>query len=457
MIEIDNANLPLKAFIHNKRYFLYTPISNRLLEITKPQYSEVILLKRIGIKEYLEMSNDSTSRNDVITLIKKGVICNSTIQNIEQAYTENVVDILSRSIHSITLQVTRKCNFVCRYCLFGERNNIGRTHSNEFMPYEIAKKSIDFLYEHSYDSADITVAFYGGEPLINFELIKKIVEYSENIFHAKKITFRMTTNGSLLNENISDYLADHQFVIAISLDGPEHIQNKHRKFNINGSDTFSRVMSNIDLLSRKYPEYYTKNVSFIPVVFPDQDYTEVYDFFANTMGINEKNIIPLIADLGGIDYTFKGVSSYDSTLSNSLEKLDDGKMKDIAIKKQNIPLTWNHGGQCLPGFKDLFVDFLGNFYPCEKAIESSGMSIGNLHSGLNVEKILSFFNIGRLTEEECKSCWAMRFCEICVVHCYDLETDTVNKESKLRACDIQKRKVLTFLKHYIDGFNNSNR
>ena len=267
----------------------------------------------------------------------------------------------------------------------------------------------------------------------------------------------MTTNGSLLNENISDYLADHQFVIAISLDGPEHIQNKHRKFNINGSDTFSRVMSNIDLLSRKYPEYYTKNVSFIPVVFPDQDYTEVYDFFANTMGINEKNIIPLIADLGGIDYTFKGVSSYDSTLSNSLEKLDDGKMKDIAIKKQNIPLTWNHGGQCLPGFKDLFVDVLGNFYPCEKAIESSGMSIGNLHSGLNVEKILSFFNIGRLTEEECKSCWAMRFCEICVVHCYDLETDTVNKESKLRACDIQKRKVLTFLKHYIDGFNNSNR
>ena len=102
----------------------------------------------------------------------------SVVEKVEHPYTRYIPILLERKINKITLQVTQSCNFRCKYCIYSENaNRSQRTHSSKHMSWETAKKAIDFLYEHSVDSEKIYIGFYGGEPLLEFELIKQCIEY----------------------------------------------------------------------------------------------------------------------------------------------------------------------------------------------------------------------------------------------------------------------------------------
>ena len=92
----------------------------------------------------------------------------------------------------------------------------------------------------------------------------------------------------------------------------------------------------------------------------------------------------------------------------------------------------------------------GDFYPCEKLIECPNLSIGNIESGLNIQKIVDFLNIGKSTEADCKHCWAMRFCEMCIAQCFDPEQGNITVEAKRISCDKQKQKTLYFFKKLIE-------
>ncbi len=441
-----------KLFIYKNLYFFYEPYSNRLLEISEDHYSELSLLQKLGFEKYNSLKHKNNTHKDILTLVNKGLITNFSIKEVVHPWTEYVNSIVNRCINSLTLQVTRDCNFKCRYCLFSDHNKIGRDHENKTMPLDIAKKSIDFLFDHSLDADAITIAFYGGEPLLNFDLIKYVTEYAEEIFISKKITFRMTINGSILDEKIIDYIVQHNFIIAISLDGPEHIQNKHRKYRINGGNTFDTVYKNIQLIANKHPEFYRNNLFFIPVLFSDENYENIKKFFNITLNISDDKIVPLDADLSGIDYTTSDVLtsvSNDEQINIFKRKAFDDMYHLVSLKNK-ISTQWHHSGQCIPAFKDLFVDIHGIFYPCEKAIENGGLSIGSINEGLDLYKIISFMNIGQLTCGECKSCWALRFCEICIMHCYDIEYDRIDRKQKLLSCDKQRIKALNFMKDYID-------
>ncbi len=447
-------NLIIKPFFYKGKYFFYDTFSNRLLEITSDQFIELNQLKKIGLKTYIGLNKNTSPYNDILLLIEKGLIRNIDIKEIVHPLTEYAEYIVGRNINNLTLQVTRECNFKCRYCLFSDYNEIGRNHEKMEMPLDVATKSVNFLLNHSFDANTITIAFYGGEPLLNFDLISKVVKYSESLFCSKKIVFRMTINGSLLNEDIIDFIVKHNFIIAVSLDGSRSIQNKHRKFSENGNDTFNVVYKNIKKIKNKYPKYFQTNVFFIPVMFPDESYYEIKDFYKVNLDVPEDRIIFLEADLSGIDYTVSDIKTNANITDPSIsEKKLFEDMTNKSKEKSKINKYWHHGGQCIPAVKSLFVDVYGNFYPCEKVIENKGLSIGNIADGLDKDKILQFMNIGKITGMECKSCWAMRFCEICVLHCYNVEKDQIDKEKKMVSCEKQKYKALAFFKHYIDTYD----
>lgn len=439
----------MKFFIHNNRYFLYDTYTNSLLEISKNQYIEISYLNSIGLNRYKALNKNNQAYLDTLMLIQKGMLQAPFVDKVRNLASDYIETLLNRSVNDITLQVTRNCNFCCRYCLFANSDKLIRKHQKLDMSWEIAKKSVDFLYNHSIDAPKITISFYGGEPLLNFDLIKKVVNYTKEKFLSKPITYRMTINGSLLTNEVIDFIAQNHFIIAISLDGNEEIQNNHRVFYENGVGTFSIVYKNIVNLKNKYPDYFKSNISFMPVIFEDESRDKVFNFFEDN-DISLAKVIPLEADLCGIDYKNSDIERNIINVDHVrvLEGEHNAEMDQYYKNKNNIPPVWHHNGPCIPAIKRLFVSVDGVFYSCEKVPEYDELSIGNLKDGFNISKILEMMNIGKLTEEKCKRCWAMRFCNICYIHCIDLDAKIISSDQK--PCKYQQDILLKYLKNKID-------
>lgn len=453
MNNLQNGLL-VKLFIYKNRYFLYDTFQNYLIEITKSHFGEI---SKIANKQMELLPGEKLTKEglDIAMLKNRGFLKTSVIDRVENPNSPHIGDMLLGCINDLVLQVTQRCNFNCRYCLYAGNGRIERTHSSLNMPTDIAIRSIDYLYEHSYDSPSIHISYYGGEPLLNYDLICWITKYAQSRFISKKINFSLTTNGALFNKDNLDFFEKNDFKISVSLDGPQVIQDKHRRM-VNGLDgTYSTVYSNLQLIKNQYPAFFKKNIYFLPVVIDDEDYNIVKEYF-DSEGIAPEKVSPLKANLNGIDYYLSASNINNSSLktteedSGGINEPSFNNLYNVYKNKSPISRVWHHNGQCIPGLQRLFVDVNGYFYPCEKIIESEALHIGSVYDGIDQKKVLEFANIGKLTNEDCKHCWALRFCELCVSQCVDCGRNTITNEVKKRACQSQREKALWTLKKIID-------
>lgn len=458
-MNIKNGDIPIvKAFIHNGNYYVYDTCKNQLLSVTREHYMELIELLHIGMTKYETLNKSSKTYTDILMLINKGYFKTVFTETIIHPENDYISFILDRGINDLTLQVTKDCNFNCRYCLYAAKSKLERTHEQVNMQWDIAQKSLDYLVTHSKDIDKITVSFYGGEPLLNFNLIKASIDYMNEKLKTKSVVYNMTINGSILYDDILDYLVSKNVFLTISLDGPEEIQNRHRKFSKNGKPTFRVVVDNVLKIKQKYPVYFQSNVKFIPVGFGDEKYEEIVAFFSG-IGVTEDRIIYLPAGMEGIDYIQSNIFDIDTTIAEAKYQRDklDAKvfthLEQIYMDKCTMPKKWHHNGPCIPGFKRLFVDTDGSFYLCEKVLERKEFIIGDVYTGIDKNKVNQLLNIGKLTESRCMSCWASRFCNICSAYCNDIETDRITSQQKQIECDRQEVRTLIFLKQYIDKTN----
>ena len=452
-------NYLVKTFVYKGNYYVYDTQTNTLLQILKEHF---IVLERF-LKKGFPTNTDklalSNYEKDIVMLQQRGMFKNSIVEKVENPYLNSVESFLKGSVHDMTLQVTRQCNFDCRYCLYAGEEHIEREHENKNMSIATAYKSIDFLFDHSYDAEKINISFYGGEPLLNFKLIKSCVKYAEKKFYSKQIEFSMTVNGSLLDEEKIMFFIEHDFKLSISLDGPEVIQDSHRKFRNTGEGTFGVVMKNITYIRDNYSDFFNNNLEFMPVVMDNENYEIVSSFFEK-IGVKKAKLSPLKANLNGVDYYLSSASHIDNSSLKFIDRESPGindtafiSLKRIYDNKKCISSTWHHNGQCIPGIQRIFVDCDGVFYPCEKIIENETLQIGNVQTGFNLSKIKEMLCIGKLLEDRCKKCWAMRFCEICVSLCLDVDRNQFSKDMKVIACKAQENNALWLFKKLIDKSN----
>lgn len=419
----------IKLFRTPNRKYFYEPNKNEFITISDESYE---YLKKVfdGREDSLEMPNEIKELLDMGYLAEKSVV-----EKVEHPYTEHIPAILLRKIGKMTLQVTQNCNFRCKYCVYsGAENSYQRVHSNKVMNWNTARKAIDFLWEHSIDSKDVNIGFYGGEPLLEFDLIKKAIEYSRKKFMGKEISFSMTTNGTLLTEEIIRFLSKNKVQLVISLDGAKEINDENRVFK-NGSGTYDRVIRKIDLI-KQIDSVYANSVEISMVINPNNDFDDINRFFDEINIINKWNIIPSIVDKDykdektffSEDYVckyeyniflamlvyFKRVNkkyvsplTYNSILRNALKNSENEHT--AGISKIDAP-----GGPCIPGQLRLFCDVDGNLFPCERVSEKSAiMNIGDINQGFKYDNVEKLLNIGKLTEGKCKRCWCFKYCSIC--------------------------------------------
>ncbi len=462
----------IMPFVHifntPEKYYVYDVNKNTILRITENVYNalnkSLIHKQDFNIDELL----DQQEKDSIKFLINEGFFSNTRVKEIIHPENEMLEYYLESKLSMITLQVTQQCNLKCNYCPYSG-SYINRRHSNKRMKLETAMKGIDFLIDHSRNSKTINIGFYGGEPLIEFNLIKICMEYATIKAEGKELSFSITTNATLVDENIIDTLIKYNVQLLISLDGPKNVHDKNRKMAANNCGSFDKVTQTMELIKDRCPEFYKNNVRFNAVLDTSDDFSCTKDFFTNYELVKESNLRSSEVSTGyrkeGISYSenytskvyyeiFKlFLSKLNRLKKENTSRLVDGYYNNIArinslIKPQkSLPAQAHHAGPCIPGAVRLFLNVDGNFYPCEKVSETSSvMRIGNVDTGFDIEKARRLLNIGKLTEDSCKNCWAIRFCTLCAMAADNI--DDLSAELKQSNCGRVRRNVEERFKDY---------
>lgn len=413
----------------------------------------------VEVSEYLKM------------LKTQGYLKEKHIKVSEHSVAEYYHSFVNHNLGHLTLQVTQKCNLRCEYCTYSG-NYFNRGHADKVMPLETAKKAIDYFISHSRDASNFAISFYGGEPLLEFELIKQCVKYADDRAEGRKMHYNFTTNGTLLTEDKYDFLVKHDFRILVSLDGPQEVHDRHRVFSETTIGSFQQLLKNLNVLKEKYPEYYAQNVSFNTVLDPAYPIKEICDFMkTNELIGNSMVISSLINDVQAKEmpsYSEQFIEEYEyEKFKNFLWKLGRLECDEISplmmrhfsyIKRvatifergeqSELPDKGHRGGPCIPGVRKLFVNVEGKFYPCERVSETSEAAcIGHIDRGIDEEKALRLLNIEHLTSQNCRDCWAYALCRACFTQADD--EGELSQEKLLMGCPQRRMQVEAEIKDYL--------
>jgi len=426
--------------------YAYDVNTDSVIKISKELYDYFMDLEHGVVTEKTEEVH-----NEMEILKKKGYLKDFFPKKIVDPRLAQLDYLINNRVEGITLQVTQQCNMRCSYCKFTYGDNIhNRAHATVSMSYDVAVRAIDFYYHHSRDTKYVNVSFYGGEPLLEYEMIKKIIAYVNDKFEGKDISFNMTTNAILLTPERLKYLVKNNVSIMVSLDGSEEIQNRSRKLAGGGKGSYEIVIKQLKHLKETCPVEYEK-ISFNSVIDPLYDMTPLLKFYQDNMfksalinlgnemtAADNSRISTIIMDTpegttnDSSEIFFLSMRESELIAFYSLIGLVDEKdlnpvalnMRTFLIERSNSLSPTNQleeysakGGPCIPGVHNTFVRVDGKFYPCEKVCDiSDDLNIGDVDSGYNYENIRRILNIGKITENKCTKCWAIRHCTSCVLN-----------------------------------------
>lgn len=370
--------------------------------------------------------------------------------DIKYPYTENELsNMYSGKIKSMTLALTEQCNLRCKYCGYMPKY-MDDNYKLKNMSKEIAFKAIDILMQNSDKSEVCHLGFYGGEPLLRLDLIKECIDYVNNKYPFRKPSYNIVTNAVLLDDKVTDFIIENDIKLNISFDGPKESQNKYR-VDCNGKNSHERVYKNIEAFYRKDPAFFRENVTYNVVLFNGAS-NELFSSLDNLWKSNV-NLIDLIPT----EYFMKSRDKSDKI--NKSEKIDvtayDFAYNDMlkGMKKYynslSVPAYSNcifPGGFCIPGVRKNFVTTDGKIIVCEKTDESNELfEIGDVFNGIDMDKINRLVDETLKRIKKCKYCWAAKFCKMCF-------KDILNTNNDF--CEKSKKSVEYELGYYLDHINN---
>lgn len=353
--------------------------------------------------------------------------------------------IRSEGTSHLCLIVTDACNFRCKYCIYSDHYYYSKSFANKHMSFDTAKASIDYFMDVNRKAVqynpnlDITIGFYGGETLLNWKLIRQVVQYTEQAYSPlfPNLVYSITTNAYLLSEENIDYMLEHRFSISVSLDG--HQQNHDRnRVTIDNKPTFAKVFDNLQLLERIYQEKTAAQKPAIPygiLITYDNlaDFDDMEAFFASQPDIDQRiQRVSRVSDMNTSYYDdeqqLEQFSQKRSEFINQLitcsknRKFEDTAtqfsktvLKSIIFEPMmNLPYNPNElRGTCLPGLHKLAVDAEGRFHMCEKI--NPHYPIGDINHGLDIAKQAQCMNEFFTALEHCADCNLSNVCNLCYV------------------------------------------
>lgn len=347
-------------------------------------------------------------------------------------------------LKSLCLNIAHDCNLRCEYC-FAAKGDFGR--GRMLMPFEVGRKAIDFLIEKSEGRHNLEVDFFGGEPLMNFDVVKQIVAYARGIEkeHNKNFRFTITTNGILLTDDKIDYINKEMSNCVLSIDGRKSI-NDLLRVRVDGSGSYDAIVPKFQKLvaSRGDKDYYARGT----FTKHNLDFTEDVLHMAD-LGFEQISVEPVVSD-EKLDYSIKEedlprvFEEYDRLSKVIIERRKAGKgfnFFHFMIDLNQGPCAIKRLRGCSCGNEYIAVTPEGDIFPCHQFVGDDSFKMGNVLDGTFDESIKHTFALANIySKPECKNCWAKFYCSGgCNANNQQYEGD-IHKAHKI-SCDLEKKRL----------------
>ncbi|EOD00666.1 thioether cross-link-forming SCIFF peptide maturase [Caldisalinibacter kiritimatiensis] len=347
-------------------------------------------------------------------------------------------------IKAMCLHVAHDCNLKCEYCFASQGDFQGE---RLLMPLEVGKKALEFLVENSGNRRNLEVDFFGGEPLMNFDVVKELVYYGRELEkkHNKNFRFTITTNGVLLNDENIKFINEHMDNVVLSLDGRKEVNDNMRK-TINGGGSHDIIVPKFKKLvdERGDKLYYVRGTFTSKNLDFSKDVLYIRD-----LGFDIVSVEPVVTD-PKFDYAIR-----EEHLGIILEEYEKLSKEYIRYHKEGKGFQFFHfmtdlnQGPCIikrvagcgAGSEYVAVTPEGDLYPCHQFVGEEEFKMGDIWNGIqNTELRDKFKSANIFTKEGCKDCWARFYCSGgCHANAYHNNGD-IKKPDKI-GCEMEKKRI----------------
>lgn len=362
--------------------------------------------------KYPEITADDIEEifQDIEELKKEGKLFS------EDKFKDLQIDIKARptQLKALCLHIAHDCNMCCKYCFAGEGEYSG---DRSLMSFEVGKRALDFLIEQSGSRKNLEVDFFGGEPLLNFDVVKQLVAYARSIEKEKGKNFRftLTTNGVLLNDEVMEWANKECYNVVLSLDGRKETNDRMRRTR-NDKGTYDLILPKFQKMAKERNQqgYYIRGT-----------YTHYNTDFANDilhladLGFEQLAMEPVVTD-PKMDYALqesdipKLKDQYDLLAKEMCKRNREGKgftFFHYMIDLEGGPCIYKRISGCGVGTDYMAVTPWGDLYPCHQFVGDDKFLLGNVFDGVKNTDIVNEFKLCNVySREACQDCFAKLYC-----------------------------------------------
>ena len=399
-----------------------------------------IILERYGNLPDVTAEDISLCLDDIRALEAAGkLFTEDKYESLAYNYKNN-----SKVVKALCLHVAHTCNLNCSYCFASQ----GKYHGDRaLMSFEVGKQAFDFLIANSGTRRNLEVDFFGGEPSLNFDVVKKLVEYARSIEgkYNKNFRFTYTTNGMILTDEMMEFINKEMHNVVLSLDGRREV-NDHFRRDYTGKGSYDTIVPNFKRLveSRNNQGYYVRGT----YTHNNVDFTNDIIHMAD-LGFTELSMEPVVCPPGD-PYALT-----DEDLPKLFEQYEILAKEMIKRKKEGRPFTFYHymldlkHGPCIykritgcgSGTEYMAVTPWGELYPCHQFVGDEKYSLGNIWDGVKNTAVQDEFRgCNSYSRPECRDCWAKLYCSGgCAANAYHA-TGSINGVYKY-GCELFKKRI----------------
>lgn len=445
----------------NNGYYIVLDVNSGSVHVADQMFYEAVEVLAPIVKEMEKPENLTKEQKEAVFAALGGKYQKEDIQDIlddieelihaeelftKDTYKDFVLDFKERKtvVKALCLHIAHDCNLACKYCFAEEGEYHGR---RALMSFEVGKKALDFLIANSGNRRNLEVDFFGGEPLLNWNVVKQLVEYGrskEEEFN-KKFRFTLTTNGVLLNDEIMEFCNKEMSNVVLSLDGRKEVNDGMRPFR-NGSGSYDLIVPKFQKFaeSRNQMDYYVRGT----FTKNNLDFSEDVIHFAD-LGFKQMSIEPVV----GLPEEPYAIQEED--LPKIMEEYDKLALEYIKRKKEGRGFNFFHfmldlnAGPCVAkrlsgcgsGTEYLAVTPWGDLYPCHQFVGEEGFLLGTVDTGIvntAVRDEFKFCNV--YAKEKCKDCFARFYCSGgCAANAYKFHGSITDSYDV--GCEMQKKRI----------------
>lgn len=453
-IEMKKERIKLIHQYKNNGYNIVLDVNSGSVHVVDEKVYDVIArmvenklenADRNGILKGLHMENaDNAELTEIVDEIIE--LRNDGMLFAEDIYENSITAFQNREtvVKALCLHIAHDCNLKCQYCFAEEGEYHGR---RALMSFEVGKKALDFLVANSGKRVNLEVDFFGGEPLMNWQVVKDLVAYGRSLEkpYNKKFRFTLTTNGVLLNDEILAFANQEMANIVLSIDGRKEVHDRMRPM-AGGQGSYDLVLPKFQKVaeSRNQTNYYVRGT----FTHFNKDFAADVCHLAD-LGFQQISVEPVVAPESA-PYALveedlpELLAEYDKLAAEMIKRQKEGKAFNFfhfMIDLKGGPCVYKRLSGCGSGTEYLAVTPWGDFYPCHQFVGQEEFLMGNVDEGITNTDIREEFKTCNVySKEKCRDCFAKFYCSGgCAANSYNFH-GSIHDAYDL-GCELQRKRV----------------